>query len=222
MMGTAADAATRAAYDTVAGDYARLIPDMSLEAPVDRAVLAAFVEMLDDTAGGLVADVGSGSGRVAAHLSDAGLDVVGVDLSPGMAAVAASLHGNIPFAVGDARALPVRSGVLRGLVSWYSLINLPSGSLPAAFSEFARVVRAGAPVLVAFQCGRGERVDRTSSYGHPVPLTYYRHALDAATEAMTTAGFRLHATLQRQPDLAHETTAQGFLLAHRQDIARIG
>ena len=219
VMSNAADVATRAAYDAVANDYARLLPDMSLEAFLDRAVLAAFVEMLDGTAGGLVAEVGCGSGRVTACLSDAGLDAVGFDLSSGMAAVAASLRPDIPFAVGHAGALPVRPGVLAGLVSWYSLINLPDDALPPVFSEFARVMRPGAPVIVAFQSGNGERVDRTSAYGHAVPMTYYRHAIDATADALTAAGFRLHASLRREAALTHETTAQGFLLAHRQDAA---
>jgi ubiquinone/menaquinone biosynthesis C-methylase UbiE len=216
-MDNAADVATREAYDRVASDYARLLPDMSLEAPLDRAVLAAFVEMLKGAAGGWVAEVGCGSGRVTACLSDAGLDVVGLDLSSGMAAVAASLHPDLSFAVGHAGALPVRRGVLAGLVAWYSLINLPSSVLPQVFSEFARATRPGAPVILAFQSGNGERVDRTSAYGHAVPMTYYRHAIDATADALTAAGFTLHASLRREAALTHETTAQGFLLAHRQN-----
>ncbi|SBT38299.1 hypothetical protein [Micromonospora narathiwatensis] len=39
---------TRAAYDTVAVDYARLIPDV-VEGPLDRGMLAAFAERPDLT-----------------------------------------------------------------------------------------------------------------------------------------------------------------------------
>lgn len=219
VLSNAADLATRRAYDAVASDYARLLPDMTLEAPLDRAVLAAFVEMLDKPAGALVAEVGCGSGRVTAHLADAGLHMVGFDLSPAMAAVASSSHPDIPFAVAHAGSLPVRSGVLEGLVSWYSLINMPTDALTRVFMEFARVMRPGAPVVVAFQSGDGERVDRTSAYGHQVPMTYYRHAIDQMVDGLFAAGFRLHATLRREAALLHETTAQGFLMAHRLDAA---
>ncbi len=58
------DRATRTAYDTVARDYARLVPDMSLEAPLDRAVPAAFAEMLAEDTEALVAEVGCGAGQV--------------------------------------------------------------------------------------------------------------------------------------------------------------
>ena len=74
-------------------------------------------------------------------------------------------------------------------------------------------------MLIAFQSGDGDRVDRTTSYGHPVPLTYYRHAIEELTEALAEAGFRLHATLRREPALAHETTAQSFVLARRPEAA---
>lgn len=209
------DRATRDAYDAVASDYARLLPDMTAEAPLDRAILAAFVEMAKQSGDGLVAEVGCGSGRVTAHVADAALRIVGLDLSPAMVAVARSAHPDLAFAVAHAGALPLRSGALAGLVAWYSLINLQTDLLRGVFAEFARVTRPGAPVVVAFQSGEGERVDRPTSYGHPVPLTYYRHRLEEVADALVSADFAMHAVVRREPSLAHETTPQAFLLAQR-------
>ena len=214
-MGDAADTTSRAAWDAVADSYAQLLPDMSAEAPLDRAVLAAYVEMLADREDALVADVGCGTGRVTAHLHELGLRTVGIDLSPRMAAVAHAAHPHVPFAAAHAGSLPLRDGVLGGLVAWYSLITLPTASLPEVFVEFARVTRGGAPVLVAFQSGNGQRVVRTTSYGVPVPLTYYRHDVDEATAALTSSGFTLYATVARAPALSFESTPQAALLALR-------
>jgi ubiquinone/menaquinone biosynthesis C-methylase UbiE len=188
---------------------------MSAEAPLERAVLAAYTEMLAEDRAGLVAEVGCGTGRVTKHLHNAGLRMVGFDLSPRMAAAARTAHAELPFAAADAASLPLRSRVLGGLVSWYSIINLPTESLAAVFAEFARVTRTGAPVLVAFQSGEGQRVDRTTSYGLPVSLTYYRHRRDAAAEALSAAGFALYACVTRAAALSFESTSQTVLIAHR-------
>jgi len=216
-MGTAAaDRATREAYDAVATDYARLVPDMSLEAPLDRAVLATFIEMAAEVPGALVADVGCGAGRVTRHLHDRSLRMLGVDLSPVMAAIARESHPELPFAAGHAAALPLSTGAVGALLAWYSLINLPTAALPAVFAEFARVMTPDAPILVAFQCGDGERVDRTESYGRPVPLTYYRHRVDDVTAALEGAGFTMYATVRRAAARWFESTPQAALLAHRE------
>ena len=212
---TTAEPGTRASWDRVARDYARLVPDMSVEAPLDRAVLAAFAEMLAADDSGLVADVGSGAGRVTKHLHDRGLRVLGLDLSPAMAAVARATHGDLAFVAADAAALPLRDGALAGLVAWYSLINLPTASLPAVFTEFARVTCPGALVLVAFQSGDGRRLDRSRSYGQAVPLTYYRHRVDEVTAALTSSGFTPYATVSRAAAASFESTPQAALLAHR-------
>lgn len=204
----------------VAPDYARLLPDMSSEAPLDRAVLTAFAEMVEQAGDGPVVEVGCGSGRVTAHLADAALRMIGLDLSPGMVAAARSARPDLVYAVAHAGALPLRSGVLAGLVAWYSLIHLPPELLPEVLAEFARVLRPGAPVVLAFQGGEGERVDRVTSYGRPVPLTYYRHRVDGVADALAAAGLTVHATVRRAPSLAHETAPQAFLLAQRRCAAQ--
>ncbi|HVV76226.1 MAG TPA: class I SAM-dependent methyltransferase [Mycobacteriales bacterium] len=218
MSASTTDAATRAAWDAVADRYGVLLPDMSSEAPLDRAVLAAYAEMLAEDTSGIVAEVGCGTGRVARHLRDAGLQIVGFDLSPRMAAAARAAHAELPFAVADAAALPVRAAVLRGLVSWYSIINTPTASLPSMFAEFAHVTRRGAAVLVAFQSGDGQEVERTASYGLPVTLTYYRHSADATAAALIAAGFSLYASVTRAAVLPFESTTQTVLLAHRNEL----
>lgn len=216
MSDEAQDRAVQTAYDAVAPDYARLLPDTSAEAPLDLAVLAAFADMCTapGAARSRVADVGCGTGRVTRRLADADLDLLGLDLSPRMVEQARRLHPQLPFAVARAQALPLRTGVLDGVLSWYSLVHLPPARLPAVVAELGRVLRPGAPLLLAVQCGEGERVDRDTSYGHPVPLTYYRHSVEHLTTALDGA-FTVHATVRREAFRAHETTPQALVLALR-------
>ncbi len=211
------DRITRATFNAVAQDYARLLPDMSAEAPLDRAVLAGFVEMLHASPLGPVLDVGCGSGRLTAHLAEAKLPVVGFDLSESMVAVAQAAREDLPFAVAHAGALPLRSGTVHGLVSWYSLINLRPELIPAVLAEFARVSRPRATLLLGFQSGEGQRVERTTAYGHALPIAYFRHRVNDVTDAAVSVGFDIYATVLREPALAHETTAQAFILAQRND-----
>lgn len=211
------DRRTRATFDAVAEDYADLLPDMSTEAPLDMAVLRVFVEMVQASSHGPVVDVGCGSGRLTAHLSEAALPVVGFDLSAGMVAVAHAARRDLSFGVAHAGALPLRSGAAAGVVAWYSLINLRPDLIPAVLAEFARVTTPNATLLVAFQSGEGERVERTTAYGHPLPITYFRHRVRDVADAAVEVGFNIYATVERQPAMAHETTAQAFILAQRRD-----
>ena len=70
---------TRTAYDTVAHDYAEILRTDLVRKPCDRAVLAAFAELVIAADVGPVLDVGCGPGLVTAHLHHLGVDVTGAD-----------------------------------------------------------------------------------------------------------------------------------------------
>ncbi len=77
------------------------------------------------------------------------------------------------------------------------------------------MTRPGATVLVAFQAGDGQRVDRATSYEQPVSLSYYRHDIDDVSEALEAAGFAMYARVQRAAGLSFESTPQAALLGQR-------
>ena len=91
---------TRIAYDTVAADYAAVLEDALAAAPLERALLGTFAELVQAGGGGPVADVGCGPGRITTYLDGLGLDVSGVDLSPEMVAVARRAYPGLVFQVG--------------------------------------------------------------------------------------------------------------------------
>ncbi|MFI1658648.1 class I SAM-dependent methyltransferase [Streptomyces sp. NPDC020472] len=110
--------ATRRSYDTVAVDYERLLAGRPATTPLDRAVLAAFVEEVEATDGPrTIGDLGCGTGRVTSDLRDAGADVFGVDLSPGMIAVARDTHPGLRFEVGSMTGLDLPDASLGGVLS---------------------------------------------------------------------------------------------------------
>jgi ubiquinone/menaquinone biosynthesis C-methylase UbiE len=85
-------AGVRTAYDTVAEAYSEALPDTSFEARLDMAMINDFCARLRAAPGRKVIDAGCGAGRLSVRLAEAGLDVTGVDLSPGMVRVAQRSH----------------------------------------------------------------------------------------------------------------------------------
>jgi len=179
--------ATRESYDLVALDYEELVRDELAAKPMDRAVLGVFAELVQAAGSGPVADVGCGRGRITAHLRSLGCDVFGVDLSPGMIAVARGRYPELRFGEGSMAALDLADGSLGGLVAWYSVIHTPPDLLPDVFAEFRRVLTSGGQVVLAFQVG-DERVHLEQAYGHWVSLDAYRlHPTGSPNSMLTTA-----------------------------------
>lgn len=206
-------AAVRAAYETVATDYAALLQDELERKPWDRAVLAAFAELVLTAGGGPVLEVGCGPGRIAGHLDGLGLDVRGLDLSPRMVDVARRAHPHLPFDVGSMTALSYPDSRLAAVVAWYSVIHVPPQHHPALFGEFRRVLAPGGRLLLAFQVG-DERVHLERAYGHPVSLDAYRLPPHVVADRLQRAGLTVEVTLVRDPDAA-EALPQAFLTAVR-------
>jgi SAM-dependent methyltransferase len=203
---------TRAFYDAVAEDYAdRYRTEPS--APLDRAVLAAFAESVG--AGGRVADLGCGPGRVTAHLASLGLSVHGLDLSESMLAIARRENPGLRFEQGSMLDLDLPDGALAGAVSWYSTIHTPDDRLPDLFAEFARVLAPGGYLLVGFQVGDVPRhIDRP--FGHPVSLDFVRRRPEQIAELLAAAGLTLHSRTVREPNTDRgESTPQAALIARK-------
>lgn len=201
--------ATRNSYDTVATDYARLLGDALAASPFDRAILGAFAELVD----GPVADLGCGPGRITGHLASLGLDVHGIDLSPGMIEVARRRHPELRFEVGSILDLNLPDGGLAGIVAWYSIIHTPPELLPGMFAEFHRVLAPGGHVALAFQAG-DEVVHLREGYGHPVTLDAYRLSPSRVEEHLAAAGFAIAGRLLREA-VDREPTPQAYVIARR-------
>ncbi|MGW6564706.1 class I SAM-dependent DNA methyltransferase [Streptomyces sp. NPDC054975] len=205
---------TRASYDTVAADYQRLLRDHLDTTPLDRAVLDAFASQVGSAGLGPIGDLGCGTGRVTAYLQGLGADVFGVDLSPGMIAVAREEYPGSRFEVGSMAALDLPDGSLGGVLSWWSTVHAPEEELAVFFGEFHRVLAPGGLVLVGFKVG-DERVPLEKAYGHDVTLDVYRYPPDRVAALLGEAGLVETARLVRAPGDATENTPQALLMARK-------
>jgi SAM-dependent methyltransferase len=142
--------ATIAAYDAIAATY---------DQRQDRLpnFLGSWLERFAATVrpDGLVADLGCGPARHGQTLAGLGLQVVGVDLSAGMVAIARQrLPGRI--AQGDLRHLPIATAALDGVWSAAALLHVPRTDVPAVLAEFRRVLRPGGALGLVTAAGEQE------------------------------------------------------------------
>ena len=206
----------RHAYDEVAEDYATYLPDTRPEARLDLAMIEAFAEAVtsSENANAQILDAGCGAGRMSQYLADRGWDVQGVDLSPGMVAMARRDHRDLRFTVGSLTHLPYPDDRFTGVMLWYSIIHTPPAGLPRIFAETTRVLRPGGHVLVGFQSGEGTR-DVSVAYrrfGHEIELERHLHTPDHVASTMKAAGLRELCRLERRGE-GIELDDQTILLA---------
>jgi SAM-dependent methyltransferase len=186
----------RDSYDRVAQEYARRIADELAHKPLDRALLDAFADRVRGA--GPVVDVGCGPGHVTRYLAERGADARGVDLSPGMVAQARALHPGLEFRVGDVTALDADDDAWAGAVAYYSLIHLPRPGAVPALRELSRVLRPGAPLLVAFHAGDETR-HMDEWWGQPVRLDFVFFTAGEMAGYLREAGFTVAQVTEREP-----------------------
>ncbi len=202
---------TRESYDAVAAEYALHLSDELSYKPLDRALLAMAVEAAGPRP---IADLGCGPGHVAAWLAERGAQVVGIDLSPGMVALASRDHPRAKFRVGDLRDLPASDGEFGAVVALYSLIHLVPAELPVAMGEMRRVVVPGGLLLASFHLGEEVR-HVTDWWGHGVDLDFRFLETAAVAGHLESAGMVVEAVVERAPYAQEVSTRRAYVVARR-------
>jgi SAM-dependent methyltransferase len=160
-----------------------------------------------------VADIGCGTGLVTAHLHSWGVDVFGIDLSPGMLAVAQREHPQLRFEVGSMTDLDLPDGTLAGLTASYSTIHIPDALLPHVFAEFARVLAPGGHALMSFQVG-DEPLRLSEGLGHKIALDVHWRRPEQVADLLSAAGLPVQTRAVREAGPG-ERTPHAYLLARK-------
>ena len=186
----------RESYDSAAGAYAEHLAGELVHKPLDRHLLNRFAEQTRGR--GLMADLGCGPGHVARYLQEQGVTTVGLDLSPGMVEVAASLHPGLDFRVDDMTRLDLADASLAGVVSFYSIVHFAAAELGGVFQQMRRVLAPGGLALVAFHIG-DQVVHLDDLFGVPVSLDFRFHDPGKVVEALRAARLAVIEHTEREP-----------------------
>jgi ubiquinone/menaquinone biosynthesis C-methylase UbiE len=130
-------------------------------------LLEQFAARVNGT--GRVCDLGCGPGHVAGYLHDRGVDIFGLDLSPGMLDQARKLNPNLEFQQGNMLALDVQDSAWSAIVAFYSIVHIPKADLPQALREMYRVLKRGGLLFLAFHLG-DEVLHEENCWGRRISL----------------------------------------------------
>lgn len=208
----------RAGYDAVATTYDEQFADELDHKPLERGLLEAFCEMAPP---GAIADIGCGTGHITRFLAGRRDDVLGVDLSPEMIAVARQRDPRLRFEVASMLGLPYADGVWSGVVAMYSIIHLDPDERVRAFAEFARTLRPDGVLLMSFHVdgpgfAPGDVNHVRTFLGHTVDMDGYFLDPAEVTTDLVANGFRVLARLDREPIAAIEfPSRRSYILARR-------
>lgn len=111
-----------------------------------------------------VLDVATGTGIAALAAAERGAVVTGLDINPGMLAVARRKSSEIDWVEADTAALPFADATFDAVLCQFALMFFPDRQ--AALRDMLRVLRPGGTLAVAVW----EALERTPAYDELIPL----------------------------------------------------
>ena len=198
-------------YDLISHAYGERYAHELDYKPFDRDLLHRVARSVPTPA---VCDLGCGSGHIGAHLQSLGLQVTGIDLSPGMVEEARRSYPQVRYEVGDMLDLKLKEDSLGGIVALYSIIHLRREDLVAAFRGMRRVLKPGGLLLVSFHRGQGE-LHEEEELGFPVSFDCTLFEPEEVAGAMEKAGFEVIETTIRRPYEQEFPTCRVYILAEK-------
>ena len=176
---------TRCAYDQIAETYAAVN-----SGDMPEALARLGCKLLDHVGRGAhILDVGCGVGRDMGWFEAQGMQVTGVDLSPGMLAHARHVTSS-PLQPTDMRRLAFRDACFDGGWCVASLLHLPKREAPAALSAMRRVLKPGGMLMVSVQEGDGEAWE--GGYVEGVTRFFARYGRAEIEGMLAEAGCIIH------------------------------
>lgn len=179
----------RKMYEETADSYAEMM-DAEIDLPVYMDVLVRLSERLVTIEGPLI-DTACGSGHMLSMYRDRfdqRRQLLGVDLSPRMIAIAAKKLGTSGrVVVGDMRKLvEVEDGIAAAVLNFFALHHLDAAGADDALCEWYRVLRPNGQLIVATWEGVG-----AIDYGDESDIIALRYSSQELSNWVESVGFKV-------------------------------
>ncbi len=190
---------TVASYEAFAEDYRAGTQEMPEEV---RSAIERFAAALEK--GARVLEIGSGPGRDALALEEAGLSVRRTDITPAFVRMlrADGFEADVLDPLSDNLDDPERDAPYDGVWASASLVHARREDLPTALSALARATRPGGALHLALKEGDGARFSTHGHVGGPRHFTFWRE--EPLRAALEEAGWVVD-DVRRAPGLRNET-----------------
>jgi len=208
-------------YARWADTYDGANPLIDAEEPHVHALLAPLLGP-----GVRALDAACGTGRHAAHLAARGCDVVGVDQSAEMLAVARAKVPGAAFHEGDLEALPFDTGTFDVATCALALCHLPDPA--TAVVELARVLRPGGTLVITDPHPSAAMLGGQAFFGGIVPgepmrwVRNHFHTASTWLRAFRTAGLSVVECLEPEFTEAQASTPAAFVFPEAARVASSG
>ncbi len=188
---------TRQSYDQTAHEYQentlKLQPEVKAK---------AFLSYLAPES--KILDLGCGPGRDSKFFVDKGYEVIGVDISPQMIAIARNSVPQANFLVSDIESLKLNDESIDAIWASASLLHVSKKAMSGVLENLYRTLKPEGIFYVSMKKGSGEELQADDRYGGVEKFWNYVSE-DELTQLLVEQGFQILETDTHQKSTSYQT-----------------